>query len=227
MRVAVLFSGGKDSTFALHWAFEKGFDVACLITLEPERSDSWMFHYPNVDVTKLQAEALGIPQLYFRTSGVKDRELDELREALKRAVEEYGVEGLVAGAILSDYQRMNIALLCRELALRVYMPLWRIDPEDYMRRLVRYGFEILVTRIAAYGLPRKFLGKVLTEEDVEEIIRLARRYGFNPAFEGGEAETLVLHAPLFRRRIKVLKSREVRISEYEWVLVIEMAELER
>ncbi len=220
-----MFSGGKDSTFAVHWAFLHGFDVCCLVTLRPYRSDSWMFHFPCVDVTRLQAEAFGLPQIFVETSGLKNQELDDLKRALAEAKAEFGIDGVVAGALLSDYQRMNIALICEELGLRTYTPLWRKNQENYMRELVRYGFKIVITSISVYGLSPRLLGKILTEDDVEDIIRKAREIGFNPAFEGGEAETLVVDAPLFKRKIVIENFEIVRENVYSWRLIIKSVRL--
>ncbi len=225
MRVCVLFSGGKDSTFAYHWAVLHGFDVACLITLKPETSESWMFHYPCIDLTQLQAEAIGLPQIVAHTSGKRDVELEDLKRAISEAVSRFKIRGVVSGALLSDYQRMNINMICEELGLRTYSPLWRKDQANYMRELIDYGFEIMITSISVLGLSPEFLGKVLTKEDVEKIIELSRRYGFNPAFEGGEAETLVINAPLFKKRIVVEEYEIVKESEHVWRLNIKRAKL--
>ncbi len=224
-RVAVLYSGGKDSTYACHWAFLKGFEVVCLVTIEPRREDSWLFHYPQISLTRLQAKALGLPQIYVGSCGVRDAELLDLKRALEVAVEEFDVEGLVTGVLLSDYQRMSINMIAEELGLRVYSPLWRKDQVRYMRELIDFGFKIVITSIDVYGLPPRFLGRVLTREDVEEICRLAEVYGFNPAFEGGEAETLVIDAPLYRKRIVIKSSEVVRCSEFSWRLIIRDVEL--
>ncbi len=192
--------------------------------MKPRREDSWMFHRPAVELTRLQAEALGMPILLRETSGEKGAELADLEEALREARDAYGVYGVVTGALLSDYQRMNINIVAHGLGLKVYSPLWRKDQEDYMRRLVRHGFRFIVTSIDAYGLGGRFLGRVVDEKMVEEIISRSRRYGFNPAFEGGEAETLVLDAPLFAKRL-VVRGRPLRVGEYSWRFVIEEARL--
>jgi len=224
MRFAALFSGGKDSTYALHLAMLKGLEIVCLITLKPLREDSWMFHYPSVEITKLQAKALGLPQIFKTTSGVKGEEIKDLERAIKEAIEKYGIEGIVAGALLSDYQRMNIMRIVSKYDLEAYTPLWRKNQEDYMRDVVKHGVKFIVTEINSFGLPMKFLGKEITLDDVEEIIKYARKYRFNPAFEGGEAETLVIDAPFFKKKLKV-EGRILRISEFNARYVIEKVEL--
>jgi diphthamide synthase (EF-2-diphthine--ammonia ligase) len=37
---------------------------------------------------------------------------------------------------------------------------------------------------------------------------LSKKYGFNISFEGGEAETLVLDCPIFRKRLEIRKSKK-------------------
>jgi len=214
MKICALYSGGKDSTYALHWAVFKGFDVLCLITLIPKREDSWIFQYPNVNFTKYQAEAMGLKLFTFTTSGEKNLELEDLKRAFLRAKEE-GAEGIVSGALLSDYQRLNISIIAEEVGFKTYTPLWRKNQEEYMRWLVREGFKFIITSASAYGFPFELLGRIIEVEDVEKIIESSRKFGFNPAFEGGEAETFVTYAPLFKRELKVIGKLR-KLSDYEW-----------
>lgn len=224
MKFCALFSGGKDSTYALHLAMLKGLEIACLVTLKPLREDSWMFHYPSVDFTKLQAKALNLPQIFKVTSGIKGEEVKDLDIAVREAIEKYNVEGIVAGTLLSDYQRMNVMMIAEKYSLETYTPLWRKDQKEYIRDVVKHGIKFIVTEINALGLPMKFLGREITLKDVEEIVKYAEKYKFNPAFEGGEAETLVIDAPMFKKKLRV-EGRVLRISEFSGRYVIKKVEL--
>ena len=71
MRLAVLFSGGKDSCFAYYKTIGTE-EVVCLITLISRNPESYMFHTPNIHLTKVQAEAIGLPLLAVETEGRKE-----------------------------------------------------------------------------------------------------------------------------------------------------------
>jgi len=218
--VAVMFTGGKDSTYALHWAILHSFDVRVLVSIKPKRENSWMFHYPSVEITNLQALALDMPHELHYVSGIKDKEIEELKNILLEVRKNYNVRGIVTGALLSDYQRMNFNLVCEELGLKVYSPLWRKKQDKYLIELIESGFKIILTAIYAMGIPLRLLGKVLDRDDALEIIRLSKKFGFNPAFEGGEAETLVIDAPLFKKRIEILKYDVKKEGPYSYRLIL-------
>ncbi|ADI32397.1 diphthine--ammonia ligase [Staphylothermus hellenicus] len=219
MKATILFTGGKDSTYALHLAYLQGFDIVVLSTIYPLYEYSMLYHKPIFDLLRLQAKSLGLPLESMAVYSPK-QELSTLYKLLKRVKENYGVEAVVSGAVLSDYQRMRYSMICDELGLEPYTPLWRIDQSKYMFELVEHGIEFILISINTYGLPMKLLGKIITDKDVYEIINRSRKYGFNPAFEGGEAETLVVNSPLFRRRIRVIGRRMIK-SPYEGVFIID------
>jgi len=224
MNIAALFSGGKDSTFALYWAMKNGHDVKCLITLKAARADSYMFQVANIDVAKLSAPALGIPIIFEKTSGIKEKELDDLKRAIKKAKEKYKIEGVVAGALASNYQKERVEKICKELGLKVFAPYWHYDEEKYLREILAGGFEVIFTRVAALGLTEKWLGRKLDERAIEDLKKLNQKYGVHLGGEGGEFETLVLDGPIFKKRIKIVESEKVW-QRNEGELVIKRAEL--
>ncbi len=201
MRLAALYSGGKDSTFAIMEAKKKGHEVTHLITIAPKKSDSYMFHYPCIELTKLQAEAMGIQQLWKDSSGEKEAELEDLRKVLEGLREQ--VDGVLSGAVSSVYQMSRVDSICKSLGLNNVAPLWGKDAYDLLREEVNSGLEIIITSVSTAGLDKTWLGKKLNAIAVEELRMLAKRLPFNIQFEGGEAETFVTDCPLFKQKIVI------------------------
>lgn len=133
MKLGVLFSSGKDSNYALHIMQERGYSIECLITIKSRNPDSYMFHTPNIDLARLQAEAMGLPLLETFTEGEKELELEDLKNAIIQAQKEFGIEGIVTGALYSSYQKDRIEDICNELGLESFSPLWHMDQEQEMR----------------------------------------------------------------------------------------------
>ncbi len=221
-RVCSLLSGGKDSNYALYRAVEEGYEVACIASAAPARSDSWMFHTPAVNLARLQARAMGLEGVHVEVpvSGVKEREVAELEEALRALKARYDFDVLVVGGIASRYQKERFERIARAIGARLYSPQWGLDAGEYLRELVRLGFRFTLVRVATMGLPCSWLGRVVDERLVEEIISRAERYGFHPALEGGEGETLVLWQPLYVKGSLWLRASPRIYSEFECELEV-------
>jgi predicted ATP pyrophosphatase (TIGR00289 family) len=202
MRVAALFSGGKDSTYAARLAEMQSHEVAFLVSMEPARPDSWMFHTINLNLTPLLAEAMGKRLVTAPTSGEKEKELKALRETLSTL----DVDGVVTGALASTYQKSRVDAICQDLGLAHLSPLWGRDPKEVLWEEIAVGMEIILTAVAAAGLDEGWLGRRLDEKAARELGRLNERYRLNVCGEGGEYESLVLDAPWFRSRLKIIEA---------------------
>ena len=223
MKIAALFSGGKDSTYALYWALKQGFDVKYLVSMHSESDESYMYHVPNIHLTELQARAIGIPLVRGFTSGEKEKEVEDL----KRILENLNIDGVVAGALASRYQRDRIERICRELGIEAFSPLWHIDPEEYLKKLVGEGFDVVIVGVSAYGLDEKWLGRRIDERTIADLKRLHEKYGIHIGGEGGEFETFVRDAPFFKSRI-VFDEVEKHFDPYSYsgILRVKKAHLE-
>jgi diphthine-ammonia ligase len=203
MRVGVLFSGGKDSALALYKA-RKFHDVVCLISLVSINPESYMFHVPNIELTKMQAKAIGLHLLRKTTKGEKEDELQDLMEILSVAKAKLRIEGVVTGAIKSVYQASRIQRICSDLDLWCFNPLWLKDQVDILNELVQRGFRTVVSGVFAFPLDESFLGKEIDDEMIGRLQEFFEEYDLNPAGEGGEMETTVTDAPFFKKRIEIL-----------------------
>lgn len=215
MNVAVLATAGKDSTLALHHAITEGHEVKYLVSMFPLREDSWMFHWPNIHLVDLFAEAIEIPLVTAETSGIKEKEIEDL----KCVIEELDVEGIVSGAIASTYQKTRIVKICRQLNVESIMPLWHESPLEILNRILHLDFEVIITGVYAYGLDKKWLGKKLNGDTIEALKKLNKQFKVSLVGEGGEYETLVLDAPLFKKRIRIIRAERIWQNQSGYFLV--------
>ena len=224
VKLGCLFSSGKDSAYAL-WLMQKGdYPVECLITLKSQNPESYMFHTPAIELVELQAEAIGMPLVMKETLGEKEKELEDLRAAFGEAKARYEIEGVITGALWSNYQKERIERIAAEENLKVYSPLWHINQETEMR-LVITNFEMIFTGISAYGLDKSWLGRRITMEDVDRLAGLDKK--INISGEGGEFESLVLDGPasMFKKKLVIVKSEILEEDENTARLIVKAAKL--
>ena len=202
MKLAALFSGGKDSTYAVHLAEKGKHKVSILVCMRPSKGDSYMFHSINIHLAPLIAEAQGKPLASAPSSGEKKKEFEELNHL----IELLNVEGVVSGAIASRYQRDRVNQICGELGITHLSPLWGKDPQELLEAEIKSGMEIIMTHVAANGLDRRWLGRLIDMKASAELKKLSERYGINVCGEGGEYESLVVDAPWFKKRLEIVKT---------------------
>jgi ABC transporter with metal-binding/Fe-S-binding domain ATP-binding protein len=223
MRLGVLFSGGKDSTYALFKAMEKE-QVVCLISLLSENEASYMFHTPNIALTALQAQAIGLPLLQQITEGKKEAELGDLENVIKRAKEEFQIEGIVTGAVESVYQAERVQKICNTLNLWCFNPLWQKNQVTILEEIVTLGFWVIISGVFAYPFDETWLGRKIDRTTILDLVHLQEKYQINPAGEGGELETTVLDASFFEKRIEIVEF-EKQMEEYSGMFQIKKARL--
>lgn len=211
MKLAALVSGGKDSLCAMYLMHKQGHEIAYIISVSPENPESYMFHYPNTWISEKQAEAMDIPLIKISTKGEKEKELIDLENALSKIKDE--IDGVVSGALASEYQKSRIDNVCKKLALKNLAPLWHINPEKYWNGLLDDNFKVMITAVAAQGLDKSWLGRIIDRKSLQELKNLSEKHKFHFSGEGGEFETLVLDMPLFKKRIKVADSEIIWESD--------------
>ncbi|ELZ85683.1 hypothetical protein C453_07698 [Haloferax elongans ATCC BAA-1513] len=208
-----LFSGGKDSSWALYRALEEGLNVSRLLTVHPS-DDSYMYHVPATDLTALAAESIGIEQVNVHPgdldaaaaedSGAQgDAELEPLEAAVSDLQSEFDVAGVTAGAIESEFQTNRIQGMCDRLGIDLFAPLWQEDPWDLGHAMLDAGFEITLIQVAAHGLDESWLGRTLDADALDELAELNDDYGVHILGEGGEFETFVTDGPHMDRPIEL------------------------
>jgi asparagine synthase (glutamine-hydrolysing) len=221
MKAAILFSGGKDSTYSAYLAKKEGYEISCLITILSLNKESYMFHTPSIEQVSKQAEVMNFPLVIEQTLGKKEEELKDLEHAIKRAREHYKFDTIVTGAIHSEYQAGRIQKICDKLGLKCFNPLWHKKESTYLQELIDNKFKIIIVGVFAYPLDEKWLGRIINKEFIEEVRILNEKYKIHVAGEGGEFETFVLDCPLFKKPLKIEKFEDIKEGENSWRMEIE------
>ncbi len=225
VRLGVLFSGGKDSHYAAYIMQNQNYQLACLINLICHNKESYMFQTAGVELAPLQA--MGIPLITHKSSGIKEKELLDLKQVLQEAKLKFNLGGIVTGAVASTYQRDRIEKICDQLGLKVFSPLWHKEQVHEMQQLLSLGFKFILSSIAAEGLTPAWLGRTFTKDELQILIELNKKIGININGEGGEFESIVLDCPLYTKKI-VIDSCEVVIEKKNVAhLIISQAHLEK
>ncbi|MDI9436889.1 MAG: TIGR00289 family protein [Euryarchaeota archaeon] len=207
MKAAVLFSGGKDSAMAVYKAREMGWEVDYLVSLHSVNPHSYMFHVPNIHLDVILAEAMDIPLVSADTPGNKEEELKDL-EGILEGLKNQGIGAIFSGALSSTYQKSRIDSICQDLGLVSIAPHWHRDPKEYMEEIIELGFQVIITAVAADGFDKTWLGREINQEVLDELQVLHEKHGIHLAFEGGEAETLTLDGPIFKKKVIIQESEK-------------------
>ena len=199
MKVAVLASGGKDSTYASWWALMQGWSLEVMITVKITGDDSMMFQLQNTEIAKFQAESIGVEWIEVKSLGIENDEIYELEDKIREF--EGSLDAIVVGALRSDYQKTRIERMCERLGLISFCPLWHHNPSEHMNSLIEHGFDVRIVSVSSEGLDEKWLGKKITKDCLDELTILSEKFRFNLDGEGGEFETITLDAPHFKKTI--------------------------
>ena len=209
MKLAAFFSGGKDSCYAIYKAKKLGHTIKALITIIPYSNESNLLHYDNITKTKVQSESMNISHIIGQSVSTKTTdEISLLHKLISEAKNNFQIDGIVHGGILSEFQKSKFESICDDLKLKLISPLWHENASVYMKNLLDDNFEFIICSVTTNGLDDRWLGKKITYADLEILEKLSKKFQFNLNFEGGEAETFVLNCPIFNNPLKIIESKK-------------------
>ncbi|MBS1266885.1 MAG: hypothetical protein MAG795_00854 [Candidatus Woesearchaeota archaeon] len=211
MKVAVLYSGGKDSTYAVDYALERGWDVEYLLSIKPSRKDCYLFHYATVEHTDKQAKLLGLKHI-LRKCDVADPKKEAA--IVKKAVLENPVDAVILGGTgLQVTQIRAVQEALRPEGIEVFASHAGLDHDKMVEEMLDKGYVFMVTQVASDGL-MSWLGRKISLANYDDLKRDSMKYGFHVGFEGGYADTFVVSGPIFKKEIEVMESKKIVEDEY-------------
>ncbi len=199
-KVALSWSSGKDSAWALHLLRRQpGIQVAALITTFNTTADRVAMHAVRRALVEAQAERTQIPlwpvELPWPCSNLEYE--DRMRDIVRRAKTE-GIIALAFGDLfLQDVRDYRIRQL-QESGLEPLFPVWQIPTDELCRAMIEAGFRAKITCVDPSKLAKSFIGR---EYDMDFVQALP--VGVDPCGENGEFHTFIYDAPVFSHPIAV------------------------
>jgi diphthine-ammonia ligase len=191
MKAAALFSGGKDSLYAVYLVEKQGVTVDNLITLLPTLP--WPSpHAENVEALKILAESMGkrLTIVDFKIEG-----------AFVEALKSLEVDALVAGDINVEAHLAALNDVCNKTGLELLEPIYGRDTSELFHEIFSLGFKALITGVNLKYLGEEWLGFTISKETGASF--LSKMGSVDPLGENGEFHTLVLECPLYGKSFEV------------------------
>lgn len=219
MKVAILFSGGKDSTFAIDYAIEKGWEIAYLLSVKPANTECYLFHFATVENTVKQAEILGLKHILIPCTVADPQQEAEL---VKNVVAQNLVDAVILGGTgLQETQIRSIQNALKQLHVEAFAAHAGLDHDNVMKHMISKGYRFMITQIATDGLGKEWLGRIIDETTLQELFTRSIKYGFHCGGEGGYYDTFVVDGPIFKNKIELVQSHIVMEDAYCGHLVID------
>jgi len=228
MRVAILYSGGKDSTYALQYAKERGWDVRYLLSVKPTRKDCFLFHYATVEHTPMIAQMLNIPHVLL-SCDVADptKEAAIVQNAVQSLQLTNPVDAVMLGGTgLQETQIKSIQKALLPMKIEVFAAHAGLEHADVMEAMTSKGYEFMITQVASDGL-LPWLGEKITKNNLSKLIDDSLRFGFHSGGEGGYYDTLVVNCPLFAKRLEIDSMQKVIDDKYCGHMVLQTRLVEK
>ncbi len=208
LKAFVSWSGGKDGALSYYRAM-KSFQITYLLNMIAEDGKRSRSHGIRTDVLRLQGKAMGLPLIQVKSSW-------ETYEAeFKRTLscfKERGIEAGIFGDIDLEEHRQWVERVSREAGIKAVLPLWgEKKRENLIQELIEAGFEAVIVTTRKDLLGEEWLGRRIDHDFLRDISQVN---GVDISGENGEYHTLVVSGPIFKKRLKILKSEKITREEH-------------
>jgi len=197
-KVVLSWSGGKDSSLALHQLTNSGvYDVVSLLTTLTSGYDRVSMHGLRTELLNSQCASIGLPveKILISQKSSNEEYESKLSDTLSR-FKMKGITTVVYGDLFLEeikiYREQHLA----GLKMDPLFPLWKIDTTELAYRFIDLGFKAVTVCVDSEQLGREFTGREYDRQFLSDLPP-----GADPCGEKGEFHTFVYDGPIFNTPI--------------------------
>ena len=212
-KVLVSWSSGKDSALALYEIQRsRRYEIVSLLTTVTESYDRVSLHGVPRVLVEQQAESLGLPlHKVFIPRDCSEEEYEARMKETLLKFKESGISLVVFGDIflqwVKEYRENNLS----KLEMKALLPIWGRDTAELTRSFIALGFKAVITCVDTRVLDKKFLGRIIDEDFMDQLPPNVDQGG-----ENGEFHSFVFDGPIFRERIAYKPGEQVAKNSYRF-----------
>lgn len=200
------WSGGKDSTLALHHILQSGeYDVRYLVTTVNAAHQRISMHGVRRELLYSQAEAIGIPVHEILLPDGPDMASYEtaLLAGLQPLLDE-GIRHCVFGDIFLEDLRTYRENKLAEIGVTPVFPLWKRPTDELVHEFISLGYKTIVVCTQADKLDATYTGRTIDHTFLEDLPA-----GVDPCGENGEFHTFAYDGPIFRQAVSFTSGEKI------------------
>jgi diphthine-ammonia ligase len=208
MEAAALFSGGKDSIYAIYLAEKQGYKVDHLICLIP--SLPWPSpHAANVQCLTLLADSMK------KQLTILDYKQSE--ESLVQELKRLKVAALIAGDVDGEQHVKHLTKVCGSAGVNLLEPLLGLNSLVLLHEMMRSGFKAMIVGVDVQRVDEKWLGFILSAETAN--LFLDQNKNIDPLGEYGEYHTIVTECPLYSKPFRPTISKRISGKNLRYAII--------
>lgn len=206
-RIALSWSGGKDSTMAAYQLLaSQKYEIATLLTTVTEEFERISMHGVRRELLERQARSLGIA---LRTVLIPKECTNEIYEVrMREALEDFKAQGISKVAFgdlfLADVKQYRDERLAQVQMSGLY-PIWMRDTDELVRTFIGLGFKAFLTCVDTEAIDASFAGRQIDQQLLKDLPENA-----DPCGEYGEYHSFVYAGPIFAQPIACRAGEIVR-----------------
>jgi uncharacterized protein (TIGR00290 family) len=192
-KIAVAFSGGKDSVMMLHRLMQENeYEIAYLITTITDGDRKTTSHKVDESLLEQQAKSIGIPLRKLVMSLFTEAEFEEKYGVLMERLKQEGITKIAYGDLFLEGVKEYKERLFERYGFTLLLPLWKESSQILSETFVSLGYKAVTICVDTAQLSSSFLGRTLNQEFFEEL-----PFEVDLCGENGEYHSFVFDGPIF------------------------------